>query len=95
MKKFGVIALTLALLLSLCACRRNEDTNPTQTTPGVTTSPTRPSTRPMTEPTFETNIPDPTVNQNSTMDTTATTDATTGNGDSTPDARGRLPMKPE
>lgn len=76
MKKFGMIAMALILTLSLCACGRRNNSEPT--TPTVpkqpTTAPTAaPTTAPTTEPTvmpdlpdMDTNIPDPTVDSNST-----------------------------
>ena len=77
MKKFFVIALALALTLSMGACGRRKQT-PTQATRD--TAPiTVPTTPTMTMPTS--NIPDPTVDSNSTMSTDATTDAATGNTD--------------
>ena len=78
MKKYSMIALILVLTVSLCACgRRNKEsvvTNPTVTTPAVTTAPTKPAT----EPTLETNIPDPEVDHNSTMPGGVTTDPDNG-----------------
>ena len=62
MKKLGILALVFALLFSLSACRRKEQSKPTETTP-VTTAP---SVIPEMDPTLETNIPDPTVDSNST-----------------------------
>lgn len=79
MKKFSVIALVLALTLSLGACGRRKNNS-------VTTTPTKDST-PITVPTMpdmtmpSTNIPDPTVDSNSTMNTENATDGTSGNTD--------------
>ncbi len=87
MKKFGMLALTVILVLSLCACGRRDNRNPTTepTTIAPTTTPatTAPATTaPATTeaptvmpdiPDMETNIPDPTVNDNSTDGTTDTT----------------------
>lgn len=65
MKKIGLIALTILLALSVCACSRKDTTAPT-TPQEATQKPTvAPTTAPATDPTLDTNIPDPTVNSNS------------------------------
>ena len=65
MKQIIAIALTLVLIVGLCACgRRNKspETMPSTvtTTVPVTTEPVV-TTRPTTNPTIATNIPDPSV----------------------------------
>ena len=79
MKKFAVIAVALAMVLSFSACGRNKNqpTTPSRDTQPITV-PTMPD---MTMP--STNIPDPTVDSNSTMPTgdtgsTGSTNTTTG-----------------
>lgn len=77
MKKLFVIALALALTLSMGACGRRKQT-PTEATRD--TAPiTVPTTPTMTMPTS--NIPDPTVDSNSTMGTDGATDGTAGTND--------------
>ena len=78
MKKISIIALILVLSLSLVACRRKNETMPTETTPTATQAPTTADTTPQTDPTLDTNIPDPTVDSNSNQpeDNTETTDLT-------------------
>ncbi len=62
MKRFTIIALTLALVLTMAACRRKEKDNETTATKETTTEATQESTMmPDIEPTLETNIPDPEV----------------------------------
>ena len=68
MKKFAVIALAVAMVLSFTACgrKKNQATMPTRDTTPVTV----PTTEDMTMPTS--NIPDPTVDSNSTRATDET-----------------------
>ena len=64
MKRLGIFTLIVAMLFSLCACRRKEETKPTETKPVATE--TAPTVIPEMDPTIGTNIPDPTVDSNST-----------------------------
>lgn len=70
MKKYGIIALTLVMALSLCACSRKDANKPTTgNTPTVNTMPSATKmtemTLPMTIPTVAPNIPDPNVDPSS------------------------------
>ena len=80
MKKFGIFALTVILLISLVACGRRKETKPT-----ATTSNTRSTVPDVTildptimDPTLDTNIPDPEVDSTmpDLMDPTSATENT-------------------
>lgn len=70
MKKYGILALTLIMAISLCACSRKDDNKHTAgSTPTVNTIPSATQmtemTLPMTIPTIASNIPDPNVDPTS------------------------------
>lgn len=73
MKKFTLLALVFALILSLCACgRKNKETSPT-TVPTTTSG-----TRPTTYPTMDTMFPETSEFMDSgLLDTSESTDHTT------------------
>ena len=69
MKKYALTAMTIALALSLAACRMNKpsDNEPGKNTePTNTTAATSPTILP--NPTIETNIPDPSVDTSMPME---------------------------
>ena len=80
MKKVCIMTLILVMTMSLSACRRNENTKPTETIPPATeqTVPVTKPTVPAIDPTLDTNIPDPSVDSNSDM-TDNFTDSTQDN----------------
>ena len=69
MKKVCIMTLILVMTMSLSACRRNENSKPTETIPPATeqTVPVTKPTVPAIDPTLDTNIPDPSVDSNSDM----------------------------
>ena len=91
MKKTGIIALVLILVLSLAACRMgNQEEETTVPTDPVTTVPeTRPTEPPTTvpDPTLDTNIPDENVDDDHMGDLT---DGGNNTEETEPDLRRRM-----
>lgn len=67
MKKYGIIALVFALALSLSACgrRKNQETTPSTMAPTII-PPTTILDPTIMDPTLDTNIPDPNVDTHMT-----------------------------
>ena len=61
MKKFGIVAITVILTLSLAACGRNKDKETTTPTNDTNTSAPTILDPTIMDPTLDTNIPDPSV----------------------------------
>lgn len=80
MKKYGIFALVLVLVLSLAACgrRKNQETTPSTMAPTII-SPTTILDPTIMDPTLDTNIPDPNVDTHMT-DPTDNTAARSRNG---------------
>ena len=70
MKKYGIIATVLALALSLSACgrRNNQETTPNTMAPTII-PPTTILDPTIMDPTLDTNVPDPNVDNHSTDST--------------------------